>query len=118
MSYWHKRHKPLSPEVPATSYLRRANALAQFELAAPDWLKTSMEALIDAFDEEYDEAGYKRTAPIVYQRPPFNMRIKHWKWRFEGGGVMDRTFDQTWVDHDIAGWDWEREQREARKRRA
>lgn len=88
-----QKYRP--PDVPPTEFLRRAHAFAEFELRAPQILRDNREALLDAFNEEYDEYREK-----IFPVPPFNVRIMRYKWRFEGGGVKERTFDEAWVSHD------------------
>lgn len=68
------------------------------------------DALVDAFEEEELEIAEKeRNKP--YPGCPDNPGMRYYKWRFEGYGVVCRTFDESWHDHDRAGRDWSRQQK-------
>lgn len=68
------------PDVPCTEYLRMAHARTEYELAAPEWLRSDPKALMEAFALDY--YAYEERP---FRQSPANPRIAKWQKRFVGG---------------------------------
>lgn len=80
--------------MPDTSgFLKRMHALEEFQRHT----SFRYDALLDAFSEEYDVSPEKE-----FVASPSDPTRAYHRWRFEGYGVVPRTFEDAWAQHDVA----------------